>query len=166
LAGVHDIAMVHATQALAALHTMFVPHEAPAVLLVALSTQTEEPVPQDVVPTLQGLGLVVHPMRPGVQDVQIPALQKRLFMVPQEVPSGSDVVRSVHMAAPVAQDSIPLWHALAGVQVPPLLQVAQVPALQTIPVPQVVPAPLFPLSPQTARPVAQEIVPVLHTLVG
>jgi hypothetical protein len=55
---------------------------------------------------------------------------------------------------------------LAGVQVPPLLQAAQVPALQTIPVPQVVPAALLPLSTQTDEPVAQDVAPVLHALVG
>jgi hypothetical protein len=55
---------------------------------------------------------------------------------------------------------------LAGVQVPPLLQGAQVPALQTMPVPHIVPAALLPLSTQTDEPVAQDVVPVLHALGG
>lgn len=164
----HDIPAVHATHALAALHTMFVPHDAPTALL-APSTHTDEPVEQDVVPTLQGLGLVVHPVRPGVHEVHIPALQKRLFIVPHGVPSARDVPRSVHVAEPVAQDCVPLWHGLAGVQGPPLLQATQVPALHTMPlVPdtQTIPFGLFPLSTQTDEPVEQEVVPVLHTLVG
>lgn len=167
--GVQAIPTVHGTQALAALHTMFVPHELPGVLLVVLSTQTEDPVEQDVIPTLQGVGLVMHPVRPGMQEVQVPVLQKRLFIVPHGAPSMSDVPRSVQTAAPVEQDRVPLWHALAGVQGPPLLQVTQAPALQTIPlVPatQAIPVGLFPLSTQTDEPVEHEVTPVLHTLVG
>ena len=106
LVGVQAIPAVHATQTLEALHTMFVPHDAPAALF-APSTHADEPVAQDVVPTLQGLELVVHPVRPGVQDVHVPALQKR-FAVPHGDPSASDVPRSVHVAAPVAQDCVPL----------------------------------------------------------
>ena len=163
LVGVHAIPAVHARHTPTALHTMFVPHEAPGALL-APSIQTDEPVEHDVVPTLQGLGLVVH-MRPGVHAVHVPALQKR-FVVPHVDPSARFVPRSVHVAPPVAQDCVPLWHALAGVQVPPLEQGTQVPALQTIPVPQVVPAALFPLSTHTDEPVAQDVAPVLHTFVG
>ncbi len=75
LTGMQDIPIVHATQALAPLHTKFVPHELPGALLMMLSTQTDDPVEQDVVPTLQGLGLDVHPKRSGVQEVQSPPLQ-------------------------------------------------------------------------------------------
>jgi hypothetical protein len=104
--GVQDMPIVHGTHALAALHTMFIPQEAPTALL-APSTQTDEPVAQEVVPTLQGLGLVVHPVRPGVHDAHVPVLQKR-FAVPHGDPSASDVPRSVHVAIPVAQDCVPL----------------------------------------------------------
>jgi hypothetical protein len=106
LVGVHAIPAVHATHALALLHTMFVPHEAPAALL-APSTHIDEPVAQDVVPTLQGVGLLVQPVRPGVQVAQVPDLQKR-FAVPQVEPSARDVPRSVHTAVPVAHERVPL----------------------------------------------------------
>jgi hypothetical protein len=106
LVGVHDIPAVQAMHALAALHTMFVPHEAPTALL-APSIHADEPVVQDVVPTLQRLGFVVHPVRPGVHVAHVPALQKRLA-VPHGDPSASDVPRSVHTAVPVAQERVPL----------------------------------------------------------
>lgn len=66
------------------------------------------------------------------------------------------------------QDSRPLWHGFDGLQAPPSLQAAHVPALQTICAPpdeeQDVPAGLFPLSTHTDEPVAQDVVPTLQTL--
>ena len=168
LVGVHAIPVVHGTHAFEALQTMFVPHELPAALL-APSTQTDDPVEHDVVPTLHGLGLVVQPVRPGVQDAHVPALQKRLFIVPHGAPSARFVLRSAHVAIPVEHDWVPLWQALAGVHIPPLVQVTQFPELQTIPlVPatHTIPFGLFPLSTQTDEPVEQDVVPVLQVLVG
>ncbi len=49
---------------------------------------------------------------------------------------------------------------------PPALHTTQLPPLQTIPLPHVVPAALFRLSAQTDVPVEQEVVPVLHALAG
>lgn len=162
-AGVHTIAAVHATHALEELHTMFVPHELPAVLF-APSTQTDDPVEQDVVPALQGLGLVVHP-RLGVHEVHIPFLQNR-FAAPHIAPSPSDVPRSEHMAIPVAQDCDPLWQVLAGVQVPPLLQAAQSSCIADHAGTTGRSGGLFPLSVQTDEPVAQDVAPALHEFDG
>jgi len=86
---------------------------------------------------------------------------------PHESPSASEVPRSTQVGVPVLQDNRPLWHGLDGLQAPPSLHAAHVPALQTICVPpdeeQAVPAGLFPLSTQADDPVAQEVVPTLQT---
>jgi len=153
----------------APLHTMFELQDVPGVLLVALSTQTDDPVEHEVVPTLHGFGFVVHPARSGVHELQVPPLQNWVFVVLHADPSASGVPRSVHTAVPVAQDSIPLWQGLEGVQAVPLLHATHAPALQTIPpvpAPQVIPLGLFPLSTQAGDPVEQEIVPVLQVLPG
>jgi hypothetical protein len=75
----------------------------------------------------------------------------------------------VHIALPVAHDSVPVWHALAGVHGPPLLHATHIPALHTIPVVPVahdIPVGLFPVSTHTCDPVAHEYIPVLQGLVG
>ena len=161
LVGVHTEFAVQATQACVLLHTMLVPHDPPTATL-PLATQVEVPVVQDVVPVLQGLD--GEHANPDVHDVHTPPLQTRL--VPHAVPSASEVVESLHTGAPVAQLNVPLWQVLVGVQAVPLLQAAQAPALQTMAVPHDVPAALLPLSTQTETPVAHEVVPVLHGLLG
>lgn len=164
LTGVQAMAAPQATQAFPALQTMLVPQEAPAALLVALSTHTDEPVEHDVVPTLQGSGLVEQ-VSPAVHAVQVPALQTRLL--PQVVPSARDIPLSVHTGAPVAHDRFPRWQALAGVQVPVTSQSSHTPMpLHTWPVPQVVPTGLLPTSTQTACPVVHDVAPVLQAFAG
>lgn len=124
---------------------------------------------QDVVPTLHEVGFVVQAM-PGVQAPHVPALQYRFeaLVGPHGAPSASDVPRLTHVGVPVVQDNRPLWHGLAGLQAPPSLHAAHVPALQTICAPpgeeQGVPGGLFPLSTQTNDPVAQDVVPTLQAL--
>ena len=46
---------------------------------------------------------------------------------------------SMQTEVPVAHESVPVRHTLAGVQTPPALQVAQEPLRQTLSVPQTVP---------------------------
>jgi hypothetical protein len=65
--------MVHATQALALLQTMFIPQGSPADLLVP-STQAETPVAHDVIPFLHLLGLVMQG-KFGVHGLHVPPLQ-------------------------------------------------------------------------------------------
>jgi hypothetical protein len=68
---------------------------------------------------------------------------------------------------PVLQVRVPVWHGLpSGVQAPPLLHEAQLPVLQTMPVPHDVPFGWLPDSTQTGAPVAHEVVPVLHAFAG
>jgi hypothetical protein len=139
--------------------------------LFAPSTHTDDPVEQDVVPALHGVGLVVQ-AAPGTHEPHTPALQYRFDALdgPHILPSASTVPVSTQTGVPDAQDNFPAWHALAGVHVPPSLHVTQLPALQTIPVipagEQDVPAGLFPDSTHTDDPVAQDVAPVLHTFAG
>jgi hypothetical protein len=76
----------------------------------------------------------------------------------------------MHVAVPVAHDSLPWWHALESLQSPHSLHAAQVPPLQTMPVIPAgehdVPAGLFPSSTQTEVPVEQPVAPVLQTFAG
>jgi hypothetical protein len=73
---------------------------------------------------------------------------------------------SVQVGAPVVQVSVPVWQGLVGVQAPPEAQVVQLPALHTMFAPQLVPLARLPDSMQTGEPVAHDVVPVLHVLVG
>jgi hypothetical protein len=67
-----------------------------------------------------------------------------------------------HVLAPVAPLVMPLVMNAVPIQHPDW----QLPPLHTLPVPQLVPPGLDPLSPQTELPVTQEIVPVLQGSVG
>jgi len=130
--------------------------------LFPLSLQMSEPVEHDEVPVLQGLAGVHVTL--GVHALHVPLLHTRF--VPQGEPSARDVFESTQLGAPDVQVSAPLWQALAGVQDCPLTQAAHVPVLvQTISLPQLVPAGLFVVSMHTEDPVEQEVVPFLHGLV-
>lgn len=82
------------------------------------------------------------------------------------MPSVWLVPLSVQAGVPVEQFSVPVWHGLAGVHAVPALQVVQLPALQTMLAPQLVPLFLFPDSTQTGEPVAHDVVPVLQAFAG
>ena len=122
----------------------------------------ELPVEQDVIPNLHGSD-GVH-VTPAVHGTQPPVLQT--WFVPQLVPSASAVPASWQVAVPVLQVSVPRWHGLAGVQLPPAVHVTQVPLLQTLLLPHEVPFATFPVSAQTDAPVTHDVAPVLHRLVG
>ena len=104
MVGRHAFPAVHATHA-PAWQTMLVPHVVPfATFPDAVHTGT--PVVQTVVPVRQGWPETVQ-LAPVVQLPQTPvALQTRL--VPQDVPAGRFVLRSVHTGVPVVQESVPL----------------------------------------------------------
>jgi hypothetical protein len=93
-----------------------------------------------------------------VQDTQLPLLQT--MFVPQVVPLATfpDSVQTgkpVLHVYPAVRQGLPLT-----VQAAPTVQSPQVPALQTLFVPQLVPAVTFvPLSVQTGDPVEQDSVP-------
>ena len=88
------------------------------------------------------------------------------MLVPQVRPLGALPV-SVHTAAPVEQLTTPVWQGSpVGVQVSPAGHVTQLPALQTRPVPHIVPFALFVVSSQTGSPVPHEYVPFLQRFSG
>jgi hypothetical protein len=74
-------------------------------MLLALSTQVSAPVLQEVTPTLQTLGLVLH-ARPAVQSTQLPPLLQTLFG-PQDEPADRCVLL-LHTIEPVAQLVMPV----------------------------------------------------------
>ena len=73
---------------------------------------------------------------PALHVPQLPALHT--MFVPQLVPFGR-FPDSWQTGEPVAQDVVPVLHALVGWQLAPAAHMTQVPALQTRSVPQVTP---------------------------
>jgi hypothetical protein len=128
------------------------------------SAQACVPVSHEKTPFLQMLGLVAQGP-PAVHGTQAPApLQTRL--VPQLMPADL-LVPSMHCCVPVAQEVVPFLQALFGlvVHAAPSAQETQVPEpLQTMLVPQAVPAPLFVPSTQVWAPVSQAVDPLRQTL--
>jgi hypothetical protein len=160
LLGVHDWPLLHVVQ-VPALQTMLVPQDVPPALF-PLSTQTCDPVEHDVVPSLQGLP--GWQALPAVQETHCPVLQTRF--VPHDVPSESEVFASTHVDAPVLQLNVPAWQGLAGVQLPPAVQVMHAPPEHTLLVPQDVPFGAFPDATQVEMPVEHDVVPVLQGSLG
>ncbi len=159
LAGVQDPPAVQVAQ-LPVLHTIPVPHELPAVLF-PLSTQTDDPLEQDVVPVLHAFA--GWQATPATHVTQRPTLHTRPD--PHDVPSARAVPVSVQTAPPVLQDWLPVWQGLAGWQTVLAEQVTHAPFEQTMFEPQVVPLEALPDSTQVETPVAHEVVPSLHALV-
>jgi len=162
LAGLQAPPSLHAAHA-PALQTIFVPpgeeQDVPAGLF-PLSIQTDDPVAQDVVPTLQAL--VASHAWPAEQETHIPARHTLLSPHTVAVPSGKGMLVSMHTALPVSQARTPLWHGFAGGQAEPATQGMQVPSMHTLPVPHDVPLGLFPDTRQVETPVEQDVVPVLQ----
>lgn len=102
---------------------------------------------------------------PGVHDWQVPVASQTAF-VPHAVPGESDVPVSTHVSAPVAQEVVPVWHGLAGVQERPAVHATHDPEpLQTWFVPQLVPAAIgVAVSTQVSAPVAHDVVPWTQAL--
>jgi hypothetical protein len=163
VAATHIPVALHAAGAVTTppVHDWPAPHNVPEPLLV-VSVQTIVPVEHVVIPFLHGLA-GWHAW-PAVQDTQAPARQTRF--VPQAVPSGWFAPLSVQTGLPVEQLSVPTWHGLAGGHAVPAVQATQVPLAQTMFAPHMVPFGRLPDSWQTGDPVAQDVVPVLQTLVG
>ena len=67
---------------------------------------------------------------------------------------------------PVWQVYVPSWQGSLGAQLPPAVQLLQVPPLQTLFVPHDVPFARFPVSAQTEVPVAHDVAPVWHAVAG
>ncbi len=75
-------------------------------------------------------------LAPSAHVAHCPA--RHTIPAPHEVPFGWSP-DSTQREVPVAQESVPVRHPLAGEQTPPALQVAQEPLTQTLFVPQTVP---------------------------
>ncbi len=142
------------------LHTLFVPHIVPSAAFPAVM-QTELPVAQEVTPVLHAL--VGWQLIPAVHELHVPALHT--LFVPHDVPSAT-FPASAQTEVPDMQDVVPVLHGLVGWQLVPAVQAPHVPLSQTLFVPHDVPLATFPVSPQTEVPVTQEVVPVLHALLG
>ena len=67
---------------------------------------------------------------------------------------------------PVWQLVVPSWQGSLGWQLPPAVQLPQVPALHTLLFPHDVPFATFPVSVQTDVPVAHDVAPVRQALAG
>jgi hypothetical protein len=151
---------VHETQAPEALQTMLLPQLVPGALLPP-SMQVWLPEAQEVVPFLQTLGLPVQEP-PAVQETHVP-LPLQTKLVPQLVPAAL-LPPSMQVIAPVEHEVAPFLQ-LPGlpVQACPAVHETQAPEpLQTMLVPQPVPAGLLPPSTQVIAPVEQEVVPFMQ----
>ena len=155
---------VHAPQVPDPLQTMFVPQLVPAALLPP-STHVIAPVEHAVMPFLHAaFGFVVHAL-PAVQVPHAPDPLQTMF-VPQLVPAAL-LLPSIHVIAPVEQEVVPFLHAAFGfvVHALPAVHAPQTPTpLQTMFVPQLVPAALLVPSMQAITPVAQDVAPFLQML--
>ncbi len=136
----------------------------PVPQLVPLATlpvdvQTIGPVVHDVVPVWQTFPPGWHAWL-GVHAVHAPLKQSKF--VPQAVPFARFVPESVQTGTPVPHANVPAWQTLFGVQAEPFAHTPHMPALQTLPVPQLVPLATLPVVVQTDAPVMHEVVPARH----
>jgi hypothetical protein len=151
LVGVHGAFAVHDTHD-PALQTMLDPHDWPVGTLLAL-VHVETPLMQDVVPVWQRLPFGLHGWF-AVHAEHDPALQTRL--VPHDVPLPTLVPVSVHTWVPDAQEVVPTWQLLVGVQGVFAVHATHAPALQTMLVPQAVPGGAFERLAHVCEPVEHE----------
>ena len=136
------------------LHTRPLPQDWPLGALPD-SAHWEVPFAQEVVPTLQAEG---SQAMLAEQVTQSPLLHTR--PLPQDRPLGA-LPDSRHSDAPDAQEVVPVLHALPVEQDASAVQRVQLPLLQTMFVPQVVPLrTLVPVSLHSAMPLSQVSVPV------
>ena len=162
---VQDVPAVHDTQPPAPLQTMLVPQLVPAIFGLPFA-HVDMPVEHDAVPLKQTPGLPVQ-LCPGVHMPQNPC-PSQTWLDPQDMPAMTLPVPSTQTAAPVAHEMTPTLQALGlPVHEAPPEHATQLPeALQTMFVPQLVPAALFVSSRQVWTPVVHEVMPSLHAALG
>lgn len=161
MAGVHADPFAHITQ-FPALHTRLFPHDVPFGAL-PVARHTELPVAHEVAPVLQMLPPGVH-ATPAAHVAQLPDEHTRL--IPHDVPLARFAAVSVHVGVPLAHESVPAWHTLAGTHAEAAAHVTQLPALQTMLFPHEVPLGAFAVTAQVDVPVAHDVCPTLHTALG
>jgi hypothetical protein len=156
LVGTHEAPLEHAAQTPVS-HTFMDPHDVPSGRLLFEFVHTDAPVEQTVDHTVQELAGVQSV--PAVHALHAPALHT--MFTPHELPSASVVPVSVHVAAPVEQSVVPVWHALVGTQATPCVHALHAPLSQTWLVPHVVPlVTLVPVSRHVSAPMEQSVTPV------
>jgi hypothetical protein len=142
------------------LHTWLTPHDVPSGALARL-VQVSDPLVHEVVPTWQLLPAALHDW-PDEQATHCPELQTRL--APQGVPSGR-LAEKAQVDVPVAQVVEPFWQGLFwGLHAVPAVQLTHEPLSHTWLLPHVMPLEALCELVQVGVPVAQEVVPVRHTL--
>jgi hypothetical protein len=117
-------------------------HGVPSASGVVVSMHDCTPVAQEEMPALHGVGFVEQ-LPPCAHETHMPDVLQTLF-VPHAAPAPSVIDESLHTATPVAQSVMPALHAV-GLVLHAAFWVHAVhapPALQTLFVPQLAPAPL------------------------
>jgi hypothetical protein len=148
------------------LHTWFVPQTVPPGSLPAASMHVCAPVLQEVTPSLQKVGFVVHD-EPAVHATQLPLLLQT-WLVPQLVPADF-WLPSTQVWLPVLHEVMPLKQAELGlvVQLAPAVQPMHPPEpLHTWLVPQLVPAAFGVPSTHCWLPVLHEVMPLAQAALG
>jgi hypothetical protein len=160
LDGVHAVFSVQVAH-MPPLQTMPVPHDVPSFTLVVFM-HSDAPVEHSVTPVWQALLLGVH-TSPVLHVLQPPALHTRF--VPQLVPFGRFVIRSVQAGIPAAQVRLPAWQgAVGGTQVAPPAQATHPPLLHTWLFPHVAPSVALPVCIQADMPDAHDVLPALQVV--
>jgi hypothetical protein len=162
---VQALPAVQETHAPAALQTMLTPQLVPAAFIVPFA-QVAVPLEQDAVPLKHGFGLPEQAW-PSAQLPQNPR-PSHTWLLPQGVPAVTLPVPSTQVCAPVVHEMTPLLHG-DGLppHEPPAAHMTQVPVpLQTMLVPQPVPAVFGVPSTQVWTPVLQDVTPLKHAPPG
>jgi hypothetical protein len=151
--------VMHATQ-LPPLHTWLLPHPVPSATL-PVKPQVDAPVLQVVWPFWQELPPGWQ-ATPAVQALQAPLLQT--WFVPQVIPLAL-LPDWMQTDVPVSHDVCPARQTLLpGLQPAPAVHATQLPPLQTLLFPHVVPSATFAAFTHVEVPLAHDDVPVWQTL--
>jgi hypothetical protein len=137
--------------------TSFGAHVCPVARVMTLAVHADTPDAHDVVPVWQRLPPGWQ-ARPPWQVVHIPLSQTSL--VPHVAPLPRVMTFWVHAGRPDAHEIVPVWQVFPpGLHAIPAEQATQVPALQTMSVPQGVPSETFWGCVHVDTPVAHDVVP-------
>jgi hypothetical protein len=143
--------------------TSLVPHAVPFAAL-PVCVQVGAPLPHAITPSRQASSFGWHPAL-MVHALHCPPPQTSL--VPHGVPFVT-LLSAVQTDEPVVHELVPIWHGLPGaVHVAPAVQATQLPARQTMFVPQDVPSGAFvPRSAQPTPPSTHVAIPRWHGWFG
>ena len=142
-------------------HDWAAPHNVPTGLL-PLSTQTEVPVVQEVIPYLHGL--VGWQVWPATQETHIPSRQT--WFVPHDRAVGHVGRCRCRPGCRWCRRASRCGKGWSACRRFPALQVTHPPPMQTRLLPHGVPFGRLAFSAQTEPPVEQDVAPILHTLAG